>query len=106
MPSIGQGTWFECRVLDRVPDFSAEFWTGYHFWVPSIGQGTRFECRILDHYYENFEEKVKNKALNEKLKFGTNCIAFLDLFYVTYVKIGFGDMIPLIDFEQLKYFNK
>ena len=63
--------------------------------MPSIGQGTRFECRILDHYYENFEEKVKNKALNEKLKFGTNCIAFLDLFYVTYVKIGFGDMIPL-----------
>ena len=29
------------------------------------------------------------------MKFGTNCIAFLDLFYVTYVKIGFGDMIPL-----------
>ena len=63
--------------------------------MPSIGQGTRFECRILDHYYENFEEKVKNKALNEKLKFGTNCNAFLDLFYITYVKIGFGDMIPL-----------
>ena len=49
----------------------------------------------MDHYYENFEEKVKNKALNEKLKFGTNCNAFLDLFYITYVKIGFGDMIPL-----------
>ena len=64
--------------------------------MPSIGQGTRFECRILDHYYENFEEKVKNKALNKKLKFGTNCNAFLDLFYITYVKIGFGDMIPLI----------
>ena len=29
------------------------------------------------------------------MKFGTNCIAFLDLFYITYVKIGFGDMIPL-----------
>ena len=64
--------------------------------MPSIGQGTRFECRILDHYYENFEEKVKNKALNKKLKFGTNCNAFLDLFYITYVKIGFGDMIPLM----------
>ena len=51
----------------------------------------------MDHYYENFEEKVKNKALNEKLKFGTNCNAFLDLFYITYVKIGFGDMIPLKD---------
>ena len=62
MTSIGQATGFECRVLDRPPDFSAEFWTGHHFWVPSIGQATRFECRILDHYYENFEEKVKNKA--------------------------------------------
>ena len=32
----------------RVPDLSAEYWTGYLISVPSFGQGTTFECRVLD----------------------------------------------------------
>ena len=43
-----KATSFECLVLDRVPDLSAEYWTGYLISVPSFGQGTTFECRVLD----------------------------------------------------------
>ena len=58
-----KGTIFECLVLDRVTDLSAKYWTGYLISVPSFGQVTTFECRVLDrHYYEDFEEKVENKA--------------------------------------------
>ena len=43
-----KATIFECLVLDRVPEFSAKYWTGYLISVPSFGQGTTFECRVLD----------------------------------------------------------
>ena len=34
------------------------------------------------------------------MKFGINCITFLDLFHITYVTIGVGDMIPLRNMEE------